>query len=150
MTRISARLAAALLASGTLLASSAGADLTLRDGWVAEPPPSALATAAFGTLANDGDDPVVIVGATSPSCERVEIHRSVDEGGVARMERIDRLEVPPGVERVFAPSGLHWMLIRPAEIRAGDEVVIRVEHADGASTQLRLPVRRHGEHDAHH
>ena len=146
---ITARAVAALLASGALLASSAQADLAMRNGWVAETPPAALATAAFGTLANDGDQTVVIVGATSPSCERVDIHRTIDRGGVAHMERVDRLEIAPGGQRVFEPNGMHWMLIRPAEIASGEQVVLRLEHADGSSTELKLPVRRHGERDAH-
>ena len=144
-----ARWCPALLALAVCTAAAARADVALREGWVAETPPAALATAAYGVLANGSDEAIELVGVSSPACERVEIHRTIDAGGVARMERVERLALAAGEEVRFEPGGMHWMLIRPRSLASGEEVAIVLEFADGSRSELRLPVRSHGHHAPH-
>ena len=136
-------LAVAVAVAG--LAGPVRADVTLRDGWVAETPPGAMATGAYGVLRNDGDRAVVLVGLSSPACEEAEMHRTTHEGGVARMERIASLTLQPAEEIRFEPGGRHWMLMRPRKLSGGDEVEIILEFADGEKVAVRLPVRARAE-----
>jgi hypothetical protein len=84
------------------------------------------------SLANDGAAPVVVAGAGSPDFARVEIHRTVDAQGVARMQAQPALAVAPGTTLILAPGGLHLMLIEPKRrLAAGDRVDIELRLDDG-------------------
>ena len=132
------------------LARPALADVTLREAWVAEPPPGALSTAAFGVLTNEGPEVAELVAMSSPACERVEMHRTTHREGIARMERLDRIALAPGEALRFEPGATHWMLIRPRPLEHGDELELTLEFADGSRIELRLPVRRRGAEPHHH
>ena len=65
---------------------------------------------AYLTVTDDGA-PDQLVGASSPIATRVELHRSVVEHGVARMQAVSVLPVAPGKPAVLAPGGYHFMLL---------------------------------------
>jgi len=132
----------ALLLATLGIAAGARADLELRDGWVAQPPPGAMATAGYGVLANTGGEPVELVGFTSPHCDSVELHRTSYRGDVARMEEVSRLRLPAGDTLRLAPGGTHLMMMRPQPLAAGDTATIRIELGDGSRREFALPVRR--------
>lgn len=138
-----------LLLVSLLAAGAASADdLEVSGAWVREPPPGASAAAAYLTLRNPGGDARRLVGASSPACARAEIHRSVVEDGVARMEHVAAIDVPANGELVLAPGGLHLMLIEPGVLHDGDEVPLVLELAGGETLPVRAVVRRHA--GAHH
>ena len=91
-------------------------DLEVRGAWIRQPPPGANA-AAYMTLHNGGSSAQRLLGARTAAAERVELHRSVVENGVARMEPVEALEIGPGETIELAPGGLHWMLIRPQPLQ---------------------------------
>ena len=62
-------------------------------------------------IANPGPK-IIIVGASSPQFEMVEIHRTEIVDGMARMIPQDRLPVPAGGSVTLEPGGLHLMLIQ--------------------------------------
>ena len=134
-------LASALLALPTLAAASG---LEVRDGWVREAPPAANA-AAYWTLHNTSDAPIRVVGASSDAAARVELHETKIEGDVASMKSVDVVEVPAGESIVFAPGGLHAMLIGPKPLRDGDEITIELE-IEGRTDKhaVTLPVKKMG------
>jgi periplasmic copper chaperone A len=70
--------------------------LQVEDAWVREAPPTARVLGMFMQLHNAGSEELVIQGASSPVCERVEIHRTVIEEGVARMIPQEELRLAPG------------------------------------------------------
>jgi len=144
------RRAAVLAALLVALVRPALADVTASEAWVAEPPPGALTTAAFGVLTNEGSAPAELVAVTSPACERVEMHRTTHREGVVGMEPVERVALPPGETVRFEPGGLHFMLIRPRALAPGEEVELTLELADGRRIELRLPVRRRGSEPPHH
>lgn len=41
----------------------------------------------------------------------VEMHRTVMEGGMARMQKVSGIEIPPGATTELKPGGYHVMLI---------------------------------------
>jgi copper(I)-binding protein len=127
-------------------ASPAMADVAVDDPWIAETPPGATAAAAFMVIANDGAEARTVVGAQSPACERIEIHRSEMDGGIARMREQKSLAVPAGGSVTLEPGGIHLMLIRPKTLSAGDRVAITFELADGATLTVEAEVRKRGHH----
>lgn len=146
------RRVAASLASLALLGAAsqpvAADPLDVEHAWVRLPPPGANA-AAYLTLRNGTERTRTLVQAASPDCERVEIHRSVVEGGVARMERAGRLELPPGGTLALAPRGLHLMLIQPRRLVEGGRVDLHLELESGGVVEVEAPVRRSGERGGH-
>jgi copper(I)-binding protein len=128
------------------VALPAAADVAVRDPWIAEAPPGAVAAAAYMVLENDGPEARSAVGAVSPICERIEFHRSEMEDGIARMREQESLVVPAGGRLILEPGGTHLMLIRPGTLRAGDRVPITLELDGGEKLEIEAVVRERPHH----
>lgn len=130
-------------------------NLRVEDPWVREAPPTARVLGMFMQLHNAGGEELVIQGASSPACERVEIHRTLIEEGVARMILQPELRLAPGETLSLEPGSYHLMLIGPRQtLRAGDEVELLIQYDDNQVEQIVTPVRNdRGEemdHSHHH
>ena len=145
---------AAVLLCACSSAVQAAQNIVVRDAWVREGPPTARVLAAYLTVANTGDAAAVLTSASSAACERVEIHQTRIEDGVARMLPQPRTTIAAGAQVSFAPGGLHLMLIAPQQaLRAGQTVALRLEFEDGQSTMVTATVRKgtgQTHHHAHH
>lgn len=126
-----------LVASRTAVADP----LSVDGAWVRLPPPSGNA-AAYMTLTNEGSKPIVITNVRSASIERVELHRSFERDGVARMERLSSLTVPAKSRIELAPRGLHVMLIRPGKLAEGQSVELELTLEDGDTQRVAALVAR--------
>lgn len=123
-------------------APAAAGVLAATGGWVRATPPGMPMLAGYVTLANGGDAPVTLVGASSPAVEAVELHRTEIVDGVSRMRAAGELVVAPGGTLVLAPGGLHMMLMRPvAPISAGDTVEVTLDLGAAGTQVLVLPVQ---------
>lgn len=73
-----------------------------------------------------------LVSVTSPLAERIELHRSVMDGAVMKMERMEAVDVPAGGTVRFQPGGLHLMLfgLKP---EAAKGVPLTLRFASGAT-----------------
>ena len=71
--------------------------------------------AAYFDIRNRSGDGIRITRVTSPNYEAVEIHETTIEDGIARMRRLDAVEVPNDETIRFARGGLHLMLMRPVD-----------------------------------
>lgn len=69
------------------------------------------------------NDPTKLVSVSSPSIDRIELHETVMDGGVARMREAQDLVFAPDEALTFERGGRHAMLfgIDPA-LKAGDKV----------------------------
>src|SRR5688572_2672271 len=138
------------LMRGLLLAATASAAVgaddcvpTIESPWVRAAPPGAASLAGYLVVRNGCTAPVTVTGVESLDFAAPMIHRSVDDGGVAKMRDAGTLEVPAGGELRFEPGGLHLMLMRPKRAFAeGDVVRIRLVLADGRRLYAGYPVRR--------
>lgn len=144
-------LLAALLLMSQAPTALADATLQVTDAWIREAPPGAGMLAGYLTLANTGDTPIVVEAVSSPAFAAVEIHQSLVEDGIARMLPVEALTVPPHGTLRLEPGGYHLMLMHPAQpLAAGENVVLRLQPADGACVTVTATVRRQLESDAHH
>ena len=113
----------------------------MRDAWV-RPADSAAMSAAYFVL-RSGSDSLTIVGASSPVARAAEVHESMQHEGMMHMQPRPTLTVSPGDSLVFAPGGLHVMLIdllRP--LSEGDSVSLLLRTSSGDSLVVTAPVRR--------
>ncbi|MEN8235115.1 MAG: copper chaperone PCu(A)C [Actinomycetota bacterium] len=97
-----------------LLAASCGSpsdEITVDDPWVRATPPAAAATAFYMTI-KGSDTADRLVSAESAACGTVEIHETVMEDDVMKMQHLPNgIEIPAGGEAKLEPGGLHVMCI---------------------------------------
>lgn len=132
-------LGVSLLALG---ASAAAVEVHILDPWVQTAPPNAKVMAAYLEISNSGTNTLIIKAVGSPLFERVEIHRTIVEENMARMELLKELTVLPNSTVSLKPGGLHFMLIGARKrLQTGDTVPISLTLKDGTTLAVSATVR---------
>lgn len=136
-----APLLALLLLLTAARASAVG--LEVRDAWIREAPPTAAVLAGYAELANGGDAPLRVVGASSAGFRAVELHEMRMDQGVMRMRALESVVVPAHGSVRLAPGGDHLMLLDPVRpLAAGARVAVSFEVEGGAPVVVEFEVRR--------
>lgn len=116
-------------------------DLKVDSAWIREAPANATSLAGYAVLKNTGAKALSVVSMQSAAFDKIELHESLTENGVAKMRAIDKLEIAPGGKVEFAPSGKHFMLLNPKPgLRSGDAVAIKIKDAGGCETTVNFKV----------
>ncbi len=132
-------LCGALVAGRTVWAGETG--LALSGPWFRLVMPS-LPAAGYFTLSNSGATAQTVIGAASPACGMLMLHRSVDQGGQERMVEVASVPVPAHGKLSFMPGGYHLMCMSPAAaMRPGQSVPVTLRFAGGKSLTASFPVR---------
>ena len=79
---------------------------------------------------NKGKNAVKITGFSANIAQKVQLHNTVVENGVAKMQHIEFLEIGPNKSVQFNPGGLHIMLMglkRPLEKNSQFPLIIKFE-----------------------
>ncbi len=119
------------------------AELDIRDSWIKNLPPSVPVRAGYMTIHNPQSNAVSIVSLRSDSFASVEIHQTITQDGMARMEQIPALKIESHSTVQLAPGGLHLMMMNPIEpTRPGDVLVIVIVLDDGSEQSLEMQVRK--------
>jgi len=131
--RFLAALIAGIVASG--LGACAPAEQVIVDKPSIEMPrtPAGVGVAYFSIKTSQHDR---IVGVSSPSARAVEMHKSVIEGGMAKMQRQETVELPAHKRVAFEQGGLHLMVFDPLPIAAGTTFPITIELESGQKKQV--------------
>ena len=107
----------AVVATGLIvlaLAAPAGAaDLQVRDAWARATPPGAGVAAVYLTIVG-GDVADRLVAAQTDRAAMTQVHTVTESEGMTRMREANRVDVPSRTSVVFAPNGLHLMLMQLA------------------------------------
>ncbi len=139
---------AALLAAagmGDRPAAAAETDLVLSGGYMQTTIP-AVPAAGYFTLENKGDTDRELVGASSPGCGSVMLHKSEEVNGVSTMRHVDSVPVPAHNSITFAPGGYHLMCMSPtASLKLGSSVPVTLTFKNGGTVTSDFPVRKPGE-----
>jgi hypothetical protein len=99
--------------------------------------------AGYMVLRNNGDTAQVLEGATASGFEQVEIHRTTIHDGMASMEGMDSLSIPPQDSVQLAPGGYHLMLMMGSRpLQEGDTVDFSLRFKDGKTLEVHAPVRK--------
>jgi periplasmic copper chaperone A len=141
MTRQSACLAIGLLSAWSFGVQAA--EIAIGDPYARAVPPGQPNSAVFMSLQNQSSDARALVGAESPVAEVVELHTHLQEGGMMRMRRIERIDLPAGERVALQPGGLHVMLIGLKQtLEPGASVALTLRYDDGGTDTIQAPVRR--------
>ena len=104
--------------------------------------PGDLPAGGYVTLRNNGDQPVVLTGATSTSYGDVMLHHSATEGGMSRMSMVKTLLIPSHATQALAPAGYHLMLMQARHpVHPGDTVQVSLKFSDGSSLPVGFAAR---------
>jgi periplasmic copper chaperone A len=118
-------------------------DITVTDVWVRQPAEGQTTSAAYGTITNNGDADVTLVGGSVPVDATVEIHETLmDDAGTMQMqEREDGFVIAAGSSFTLEPGGPHIMLIDidPADVVGDLDVTMIFD--DGTELTVTAPVR---------
>jgi copper(I)-binding protein len=152
-THIAAAVAAVALAWAPLAAHEFKiGDLAIGHPYAPETAPTAKTAAGYLTITNDGATPDRLIEVRS-ALPRAEIHTTeVDTQGVARMSRVDALEILPGETVELAPQGTHVMfmgLSAPLEAGGMLDATLVFEQAGEVAVQFNVEPRD-GEADMDH
>lgn len=132
--------ACGLVAAGAAAQAGEGG-LTLSAPWFRLVLPS-LPAAGYFTLSNPTGTAHTLVGAASPDCGMLMLHRSLSEHGEESMAMVEKVAVPPHGKVSFAPGGYHLMCMSPSpQLRPGRSVPVTLRFADGATLSAKFPVR---------
>jgi len=105
-----ALLAAFGIVSSALADDYMQGDIHIMQPWSRPLPPVSANGAAYVTLMNMGDAADKLVSVSTPAAARAELHTHIMDGGVAKMRKVEAVEIPAGGQTVFEPGGLHIML----------------------------------------
>lgn len=133
-----------LLSLFVLAATSVGClgdDLRVQDAWVRAAPDGSALGAAYFKIVNRGPA-TELVAVSSDAHAAASVHETVVRDGVARMQSRARLPVGSGESLVFAPGGLHVMLMRPTRgLREGDSIVLTLTFSNQRSLRVDTVIR---------
>ena len=107
--------------------------LVAADVTITRPMPGMAMSAGYLTLTNNSAETITITRVSSPQYASVELHESVVDDGVARMRRLEKIEIPAGTNTILAPGGKHLMLMRPTNAAADS---VSLQFYDGATLLL--------------
>ncbi len=124
-----------------ILPVSAWAELRISDGRIKHLPPTVPVRAGYMTIHNPEPDPVTIVGVNSAAFARVEIHQTLMQDGMMRMEQIPALTIEANATVVMEPGGMHLMLMQPHQPTAPGKIIpLTLILEDGRRLVLAFPV----------
>jgi copper(I)-binding protein len=97
--------------------------------------PANLPAAGYATLVNIGNQPEVLIGASSPDYGEVSIHQNVNRDGTVEMRPVERIVIDPHSSLRLAAAGYHMMLMQPNKaLKPGDRATITLRFLSGIVT----------------
>ena len=126
-----------------VLPGSAFAELDISDAWIKNLPPTIPVRAGYMTIHNAQTHALSIIAIRCDAFTSVEIHRTIEQDGMMRMELVPSLTIEPDSTVQLAPGGLHLMMMNPIEpTKPGDALMIVIELDDGSTQSLKLIVKK--------
>ncbi len=93
-------------------------------------------------IVNHGSD-AALVSASTDAAKIVELHTHVNDNGVMRMRRIDKIDLPAGRKVMLKPGGMHVMFIGlNRDLNLDSTVEVILEFSDGSKKSVTAPVAR--------
>ncbi len=114
--------------------------VTVTDALVYLPIKDSDVTAGYATFKNESPKGVKVVFHSVAPFTKVEIHETVEKGGLSTMRKINDLLIPGDGRVVFKPGSFHMMLFNPTRaLRAGEELTARIS-CDGHLLKIKFKV----------
>lgn len=136
--RRSILLAACLLpAAGPIARAAPPRGITISNAWFARAPDTALL--GFFTIANTGDQPLLMTGWQSPACRRLRFEEASSGSSGADL---DRMTVPGRTKMAFARGGYHLMCDGPTgPLQTGETIPVTIRFRSGQMLTTPFTIR---------
>lgn len=119
------------------------AELEIRDPWIKNLPPSVPVRAGYMTIHNPQTKAVSVVSLRSDAFASIEIHQTIEQDGMMRMEQLPSLKIGSNSSVQLEPGGLHLMMMNPSEpTQPGDLLEIIIVLDDGSEQKVEMQVIR--------
>ena len=117
-------------------------DLTISAAFARAMLPGQPTGGGYFTIANAGNAPDTLIGATSPAAGIVSLHEMQMKGNVMQMRPLpDGIAIPAGGSVSLTPSGLHLMFEKVSTpFRQGASIPLTLRFARAGQVTLSLPV----------
>jgi hypothetical protein len=115
--------------------------LTLSGFWTTATPPGAPTAAAYLTITNNGPATDSLVAVSAPWASIGMLHRMDLTNGIASMQMVPMIDIPPGKTVTLNPDAFHVMFVtltRP--LKAGDMLPMTLVFAKAGRVEVTLPV----------
>jgi copper(I)-binding protein len=101
--------------------------------------------AAYFTIENTGDTDDALIGAVCNAARRVDLHETVTDGRMMKMQPVEEIAVPAGGEAIMEPGGYHVMLIDlKQEYEVGDTLDMTLTFKEAGAIDLAVEVTPFG------
>jgi copper(I)-binding protein len=140
--RAAAAVTALMLLSPVSFAASA---VTVSDGWI-RALPGTLPAGGYFKLHNGGATAIALVGASSPACGMLMLHKSDTMNGMAEMSDVERVDIAAGSTIAFAPGGYHLMCTDPKALHPGGKISVTLSFSNGTHITADFAVRNAAGH----
>jgi copper(I)-binding protein len=119
------------------------ADLKIDHAWIKNLPPTVPVRAGYMSISNTGSEAVSIFSVSSDAFLNIEVHETINQDGLMRMEHIPALTIGPNSQVDLAPGGIHLMMMHPHDpTNPGDKIHVTFEFSDGSQQSLDFTVRK--------
>ena len=135
----------------SLAASAVLAQVQVEKPWVRATAPGAKVAAGYLVIRNPGAAPDRLVGAASPSAERVELHVHLREGEIVRMRPAKSFDIPAKGRFELKPGGAHLMFVdikRP--FQEGEAIPVTLTFEKAGEVRAEFHVGRLAAPPPHH
>lgn len=131
----------------------AQAPIQIEQPWARASVPGQQASGGF--LRITAQEPMRLVGVSTPAAGHSELHEMRMEGDVMRMRPVDSLELPAGQAVALKPGGHHLMfmqLLEPLQEGNTISVTLKLQDAQGQPHEhtVQMPIQRFTPKDAFH
>jgi copper(I)-binding protein len=134
---------AALLFVGLTVWAAEMARIEVADAWVRPSIGQGTTSAAYMTIANNGNVGDLLKSARTPRAKSVELHQStMTADGVMQMRKVEgAIPIEAGESLVLKPGGTHLMLFGLEDaLKAGEQLILTLEFANAGMVDVVVPV----------
>lgn len=127
------------------IATPALAQVEIENPWVRATAPGASVGGGYLTVVNRSAAPDRLVGASSPTADRVELHVHVREGDVMKMRQVPAFDIPALGRFEAKPGGPHLMFMALRQpFKEGEQIPVTLKFEQAGEVQAQFPVGRLG------
>ena len=129
-----------------VIASAAHAQVEIDKAWARATAPGAPVAGGYMTIRNRAPTPDRLVGASSTSAARVELHVHIKDGEVMKMRQVSAYDVPANGSFELKPGGAHLMFVQIARpFKEGDRIPVKLKFEKAGEVSVEFAVGRLGD-----
>jgi len=139
-------LAASLMVSALCLAHDyQHNDLTIAHPWARATPPGVTVGGGFLTIHNGSDQEETLLGGSAPFAHEVQIHETVQDGEVMKMQhRPNGVVIPAGESLSLKPGSYHIMFMGlESPLVDGERVPVTLTFEHAGDIEVEFAVEKH-------